>query len=281
MGRENYEGQIFGTRKIIQNYCVDDDWIKIGKKIPKEKSKYRLSECLCCGKQIPVLVSKLKQNPPKKCSFCSGINNQSTQTDRNKWINCNDYYILSISYQDKQILTYIDKEDFPKVSQKIWRISKKKQKYYVVTGSKEQQTYLHQYVLNQKPIKGYEIDHIDGNSLNNRKENLRIVTRLENIQNSNAKINNQIGIRGISKTKSNKFKVDFSYNKQRYYFPNWNSLIEAVYCRLYAEQFFGLQILQRNPLFQDFLSFSEKDKERIKNITISIINNTKVSVEKI
>jgi len=277
MKRENYEGQIFGTRKIIRNYCEDSDWLSIGKKVPNEKSKYRLSECLCCGRLIPVLINKLKSNPPKKCSFCSGINCQSTITDRNSWTQYQDYCVLNIIFNDTVISCYIDKEDYEAVSKKIWRIVKKKQKYYVISGSKGSSIYLHQFILNETIPQGYEIDHIDGNSLNNRHNNLRIVSRLENIQNSQVRIDNKIGIRGIAQVR-NKFQVDFSFNHIRYYFPKWNSLEEAVYCRLFTEEHFGLQILLRNPLATSYLNLPEEEQLKIKKIVLDNINSVKAPV---
>lgn len=47
-------------------------------------------------------------------------------------------------------------------------------------GSKlKKREYLHRLVIGSAP-KGYMIDHIDGNTCNNKKENLRIVTPAEN-----------------------------------------------------------------------------------------------------
>ena len=49
-------------------------------------------------------------------------------------------------------------------------------------------TYIHklvaEYFIGERP-EGYEIDHIDGNYLNNRADNLRYVTRRENLLNPN------------------------------------------------------------------------------------------------
>ena len=45
---------------------------------------------------------------------------------------------------------------------------------------------LHQEIMG-KPKNGYEIDHINGNKLDNRKSNLRIVTHQQNVFNSKSK----------------------------------------------------------------------------------------------
>jgi hypothetical protein len=40
---------------------------------------------------------------------------------------------------------------------------------------------MHRIIMN--PANGFEVDHIDGNGLNNQRSNLRIVTRRQNQQN--------------------------------------------------------------------------------------------------
>ena len=60
-------------------------------------------------------------------------------------------------------------------------------KYYVVRSNinrlgKPSTEYLHHYVIG-KPFKGFVVDHIDGDPLNNQIDNLRIVTHRQNLQN--------------------------------------------------------------------------------------------------
>lgn len=46
---------------------------------------------------------------------------------------------------------------------------------------------LHHLVLGAVPEKGYVVDHIDGDGLNNQRANLRILTRRQNTQNQHRK----------------------------------------------------------------------------------------------
>lgn len=77
---------------------------------------------------------------------------------------------------------------------------------------------------------GMEIDHIDRDRTNNTINNLRLVTRQEQMQNvSNTK--NRVGStgeKGVRCTTFNKFQVWYPHNK---YHGTFDTLNEAVICR--------------------------------------------------
>jgi len=85
----------------------------------------------------------------------------------------------------------VDDEDFDKLSQFSWhevKRSKKSKNIYagvvlkIGAGKGDKiRTTMHRMVLNLKP--GEVCDHINGNGLDNRKENLRKCTHAENIRN--------------------------------------------------------------------------------------------------
>lgn len=183
-------------------------------------------------------------------------------------------YLMKVQYKNIWYNVYIDEDDFEKVSKRHWRSSHKKRKVYIVSGSKAKNNtvYLHNYIMNYTYIFGYEVDHIDGNSLNNRKCNLRLVTRQENIINTRVRIDNQIGIRGVSFSKKEKrYVTDFCYNKKRYYPPHWKTIEEAIYCRKFFEEYFGMEILKNNPLASQYLTLDEEKQKEIYNIVVRIL----------
>jgi hypothetical protein len=61
------------------------------------------------------------------------------------------------------------------------------------------------HILVGFPLKGKMVDHFNGNSLDNRRENLRVVTRSENGYNKPSKTNH----RWITKQKNGRFQVCF------------------------------------------------------------------------
>lgn len=187
--------------------------------------------------------------------------------EQNKYTELDDCYLLKIAYKDIWYKSYISKEDYEKVRTRHWRASHKKQKVYLVSGSKwkDNVVYLHNFVLNYTYVPGYEVDHWDGNSLNNRRENLHVVTRQANIDNMRVRIDNEIGIRGISYDSNKKlYTCDFYYHGNRYYFKQWKTIQEAVYCRKFAEEYFGQSTLIRNPLAKQYLTLNDTQAEEIK-----------------
>ena len=270
---------IIGNREIIRNYCENDDFEKVGKSIPSQSTRqnYILTKCLNCGAILPADLKTLRRCPPKKCSFCSGIGYKGNlQNNRNAYIELDDCFEIIINYKDTTVSTYIDKTDKQMAEKYIWRITKKKNKFYVVTGQSKNKTllYLHNLLMGRtNHDEGMEIDHIDCNSLNNRRNNLKKVTRLENIHNTSVRIDNTIGIRGISKYK-NRYIVDFSFNNKRFYFKQWKTLEEAVYCRKIAEDIYGLNILNRNPLAKQYLTLTAEEQNIIHDyVTNKILGN--------
>ena len=257
MYREDLTGQRFGNRLVIKNSCEESDWTNINKPIPKMANRFLLCKCLNCGAIVPTDRRNLIYSAPmKRCVFCSNIGNHyNLDTDTNSWVVKDDIAICNVVYHKKVISFVIDAEYYKQASSFTWRISKKRNKYYVISGSIKKKTmlYLHQMIIGEA-TDGMEIDHIDGNSLNNRKSNLRFVTHQENIDNLKAtRIDNSIGIRGISFDKrSRKYTVDFNYHGKRVYFKQWNTVEEAVYCRRCAEKAVGLNLVINNPIAKNY-----------------------------
>jgi hypothetical protein len=80
----------------------------------------------------------------------------------------------------------VDDEDYPELSKHRWYAHKERNVYYAVrmaprTNGKKHTIRMHAAIVGTP--KGMGTDHINGNGLDNRRENLRIVTTRENQQN--------------------------------------------------------------------------------------------------
>lgn len=73
---------------------------------------------------------------------------------------------------------------------------------------------LHREVMGNP--KGKQIDHKNENKLDNRRQNLRVATHGQNIQNRGALSNNKIGIRGVSRHNSKFRAIIFENGKNRH-----------------------------------------------------------------
>lgn len=80
--------------------------------------------------------------------------------------------------------TTVDAERFDEFNQWLWKLNKGS---YASRYLKDGGTvYMHREVLGLTPGDGLDADHINGDGLDNRRENLRPVTRAQNIQNRQA-----------------------------------------------------------------------------------------------
>ena len=99
-----------------------------------------------------------------------------------------------------------------------------------------QKIYFHRLIMDNPEM---QVDHINGNTLDNRKSNLRIVSIQDNMKNLQKKKDNTSGIRGISfSERDEQYKVDFTYEKKRMYFKSFNTKAHAVYLRYLLEKEF-------------------------------------------
>ena len=124
-----------------------------------------------------------------------------------------------IGYTLKGEEFYFDLEDYDKIKDYCWHINKK----YACTKYKNNRIMMHRLIMNCPKDK--VVDHINGNTLDNRKSNLRICTQHENSYNKVKGKNNTSGYKGVSWDKNaNKWSVRL-HNK---YLGLYNSLEEAV-----------------------------------------------------
>ena len=134
--------------------------------------------------------------------------------------------------------TIIDSDDVGKICNYRWYLQ---QTGYVVSNIHGKLTLLHRFIMNYTDNK--TVDHINHNTLDNRKCNLRVCNKSQNAQNSKIPINNTSGIKGVSRNKKNKYKCWRAYitiNQNRIELGNFYTIEEAIATRKEAEKkYFG------------------------------------------
>jgi len=178
MKLKDLTGKEYGYLKVIKRY---------GTHIRPSGAKFVTWLCrCCCGKEVVVVGYALKNGTTKSCGckrFLHPLN--ETMEDDN---------FIYISVKDKTVI--IDKEDYSKIFP--YRVYIGKHGYPVANN-----TPIHRLILN--PTNGKVIDHINHDKLDNRKQNLRMVTHSENMV--NRKITSNTGELGISKTKKGYYVI--------------------------------------------------------------------------
>lgn len=96
-------------------------------------------------------------------------------------------------------------------------------------GQKPKTVLLHRWILGvYANASDYEVDHFDNNPMNNKDENLRLVSRSENLQNRTLQNNNSSGFRGVSFHKRRgKWQASVTENKKRIYLGLFDTPEEA------------------------------------------------------
>ncbi len=127
--------------------------------------------------------------------------------------------------------TIVDDEDFKFLNQQSWYLSSHS---YAVSGKSPHQ-YMHR-IINKTP-KGYLTDHINRNTLDNRKINLRIADKRINSINRDLQSNNTSGYKGISWNKQHRKWETYIWGNgikiMLGFFKNFN---KAVLIRKQAEE---------------------------------------------
>ena len=202
--------------------------------------------------------------------------NQRTICDDNEIRTYDNYAEIDTYDQFGNILdTYkLDLEDVKYLNNHKWRTTYKgkNKSPYLVT---EHNIYFHILI---KGNPNCEIDHIDRNTLNNCKSNLRFATRQEQLYNTLR--NNNSGIKGVyyNPNRPNKpWHCECSYNGKRYYSPKYETKEEAAYYRYLLESIFLKDFLICNTAeLQKCINLLSEEKKS--NIQKCFRNRMKIQV---
>jgi hypothetical protein len=141
-------------------------------------------------------------------------------------------YTFRRIYLDEGIYTIVDPEDYYRLKKFNWYLLIWNKKFYarcnIKIGSTETKTVsMHRMILNAP--KGILVDHINGDSLDNRRANLRFATHQQNACNSRKKAGCTSKYRGVSWNKhKKKWRATLQYKGKSVFHKMFDSEIEAA-----------------------------------------------------
>jgi len=120
-----------------------------------------------------------------------------------------------------------DASDYETVKKHTWYISKRG---YVTTNIKRKSTPMHKILLGN--TKGFDIDHILGDKLDNRRSNLRICTHQQNMFNQRIRSTNISGFIGVSLMKNTgRYEAYIHHNGKKHYLGIYDNAVDAAIAR--------------------------------------------------
>lgn len=175
----------------------------------EEKSKNGSPKWICqcdCGNTTIVERSNLIKGNVKSCGKCHITNTYDLS---------NEYGIGYLSNGEKFLF---DKDDYELIKKYNWS---KTGSNYLINTKGNKTISMHRLIINAPD--DMIVDHINHNTLDNRKENLRLCNHSQN--NINKKI------KGFTLRNNGKYEVSIRLNGKPTYIGRFNSEIEAIEAR--------------------------------------------------
>lgn len=120
----------------------------------------------------------------------------------------------------KGFFAIVDDEDFEWLSKIKWHALPRKLTTYASLSwdiqNKRRGTVMHRYIMGIEYQKGVFVDHINGNGLDNRRQNLRICTLIQNLYNKRLSPRNKSGFKGVYNGESGKWHARIGVHSKSY-----------------------------------------------------------------
>lgn len=143
----------------------------------QRKRRFR---CKCdCGNYTDVMLSNLVRGGVKSCGCAKDEAIKVSKKKYNVYKDCGDYLI---GFTFSGVAFKIDKDVYDTVKDFCWGNTKLN---YIYTNINKRKVYLHRFIMS--PTDNMVVDHINHDTTDNRKCNLRVCTQQENTRNKVSK----------------------------------------------------------------------------------------------
>lgn len=221
-------GEKFGRLVVIKEVSKPDN--------KKKNETYWLCKCDCGNEKICGRSELISDNVNSCGCLREELNKQSRK--QNRFVIMDDY-VIAKDDNDREFL--IDIDDYYRLLKfgRYWFVSKRvfngREESYVESKANGETIRLHNFIMN--PAEGEVVDHINGDTMDNRKQNLRITNEARNAQNRATPRNNTSGVKGVHfNGRMNKWVARIGYFGKRIHLGAFDSFEEAVKARKEAEE---------------------------------------------
>ena len=153
------------------------------------------------------------------------------QVGLNKYIEYDTYFIMKTNHHDVKI----DKDDADRCKDYKWRMCGDNGYVFAIINNKK--IYIQSFILQTETT----VDHINHDIYDNRKDNLRISNKSQNMMNSILSKRNKSGVKGVHYDVSrNKWLASIYKDGKNYNIGRYQDFHQAVYARFKKEiELFG------------------------------------------
>lgn len=217
--------------------------------LERDKNKNRDSRWLCrcdCGTERIVRQKGLIDGTSQSCGCIPRQKRQENHMNYRKKnvYEFHDKYVVGYTSNKNQKF-YIDAEDYDLIKDYTWRSDKNN--YVITTIGVPHKTDigLHRLIMNADD--DMVVDHINHNTFDNRKSNLRLCTIQENVWNSKTNSNNKTGQSGVYFL-NNKWTALITVNGKTIRLGRFDLYDDAVKTRKKAEDYYYGEYSYNNSL---------------------------------
>lgn len=209
--------------------------------ISPKGSKFIKWLCQCdCGNEIITTGSCLKSGSTKSCGCLNNEKRRALGKSSKKYNTYDFFDDYGVGYTSKGEKFYFDSEDYEKIKDYCWFIDNRG---YVLTnsfGEKPHRMIQMHRLLTDFP-EGKDVDHINHDTVDNRKKNLRICSHGDNQKNMKLALDNTTGVTGVYRDKARGYWLScIQSDNKTIHLGRFTDFDDAVKARKEAEKiYFG------------------------------------------
>ncbi len=189
-------------------------------------------KCSCGNPELILARGYALRNGSKKSCGCLHIETARAQGNANRKTNKYDLTgSYGIGYTLKGEKFYFDLEDYDLIKDYCWHITAQG---YLACKRKEN-ILMHRLIMNAPST--MEVDHINHNTVDNRKQNLRICATYQNAMNKGASNISTSGVRGVYwYSQQQKWSAEIIVQHKKYFLGLFDNIEDAIKIRKQAEE---------------------------------------------